>query len=92
MLLQIIEMQASMHQCTAVVDFLLDKMRPYPVTVNDEHMYTHAKSVGDHLLGETNFAGLHTPHLIIDEDVLPIGAALHAAIATTYLNVHVGKH
>lgn len=123
---EIIEMQASVHQCTAVVDFLLEKMRPYPVTVNDEQMYKHAKSVGEHLLGETNvhlitgsmgaedfsfyshqMAGaffmigvqnetlkshdLHTPSLFIDEDVLPIGAALHAAVAITYLDGHSGS-
>lgn len=115
-----------MHQCTAVVDFLLEKMRPYPVTVNEEQMYKHAKSVGEHLLGETNvhlltgsmgaedfsfysqkMAGaffmigiknetlksdlLHTPRLFIDEDVLPLGAALHAAVAITYLDNHVGR-
>ncbi|WOG91127.1 hypothetical protein DCAR_0310375 [Daucus carota subsp. sativus] len=123
---EIIEMQASVHQCTAVVDFMLETMRPYPVTVNDEQMYEHAKSVGEHLLGETNVhlvtgsmgaedfsfytqkmagaffdigiqnetlksGGLHTPRLIIDEDVLPIGAALHAAVAMAYLDAHVGR-
>lgn len=33
----------------------------------------------------------HSPHFMIDEDVLPIGAAAHAAIAERYLNEH-GQH
>lgn len=121
-------MQSTVHQCTAVVDFLEEKLRPYPVTVNDQQMYEHAKMVGENLLGETNvqlltesmgaedfsfysqkmaaaffFIGiqnetlrsgnaLHTPHLIIDEEVLPIGAALHAAVAISYLDGHVETH
>lgn len=28
----------------------------------------------------------HSPHFFVDEDVLPIGAALHAVLAETYLN------
>ncbi|KAM1738265.1 hypothetical protein ACFX11_014105 [Malus domestica] len=51
---QVIEMQASVHRCTATVDFMLEKMRPYPATVNDEAMYKHAKSVGETLLGQPN--------------------------------------
>ncbi|KAL2892941.1 IAA-amino acid hydrolase ILR1-like 6 [Bienertia sinuspersici] len=30
----------------------------------------------------------HSPHFMVDEDVLPIGAAMHAAIAEDYLNEH----
>ncbi|XP_070668524.1 IAA-amino acid hydrolase ILR1-like 4 [Malus domestica] len=51
---QVIEMQASVHRCKATVDFMLEKMRPYPATVNDEAMYKHAKSVGETLLGQPN--------------------------------------
>lgn len=29
---------------------------------------------------------LHSPYLFLDEKVLPIGAALHAAVAISYLN------
>ncbi|CAI0462624.1 unnamed protein product [Linum tenue] len=29
---------------------------------------------------------LHSPRLVIDEDVLPVGAALHAAVAISYLD------
>ena len=47
-------MQAAVQQCNATVDFLEDKLKPYPATVNDEAMYKHAKSVGESLLGEPN--------------------------------------
>lgn len=30
----------------------------------------------------------HSPYFIIDEDVLPLGAATHATIAERYLNEH----
>jgi len=30
----------------------------------------------------------HSPYFFLDEDVLPIGAALHTAIAELYLNHH----
>uniref|UniRef100_A0A9I9EHU6 Uncharacterized protein n=1 Tax=Cucumis melo TaxID=3656 RepID=A0A9I9EHU6_CUCME len=29
---------------------------------------------------------LHSPYLILDEQVLPLGAALHAAVAISYLD------
>lgn len=30
--------------------------------------------------------GLHSPHFVIDEDALPVGAAVHAAVALAYLD------
>ena len=30
----------------------------------------------------------HSPHFFLDEDVLPIGAALHTALAEIYLDEH----
>ncbi|PKI35621.1 hypothetical protein CRG98_044075 [Punica granatum] len=33
----------------------------------------------------------HSPYFFLDEDALPIGAAVHAAIAETYLNEHQQK-
>ncbi|KAG8081066.1 hypothetical protein GUJ93_ZPchr0007g5024 [Zizania palustris] len=30
----------------------------------------------------------HSPHFVIDEDALPVGAAVHAAVAIDYLNMH----
>ncbi|VAI39659.1 unnamed protein product [Triticum turgidum subsp. durum] len=32
---------------------------------------------------------VHKPHLVVDEDALPVGAALHAAVAIEFLNKHV---
>lgn len=117
-------MQAAVHGCNGTVDFMKDKLRPYPATVNDEALYKHAKKVGEHLLGEPNFhllsmsmgaedfsfysqkmpssffmigtknetlkpdGQLHSPYLVLDEEVLPIGAALHAAVAFSYLDGH----
>ncbi|XP_039066175.1 IAA-amino acid hydrolase ILR1-like 4 [Hibiscus syriacus] len=40
---RVIETQATVHRCTATVDFLEEKMRAYPATVNDESMYEHVK-------------------------------------------------
>ncbi|KAJ0088273.1 hypothetical protein Patl1_32652 [Pistacia atlantica] len=115
----------AVHKCSATVDFMEGKMRPYPALVNDEEMYEHGKMVGESLLGETNvhlvpmamlaedfsfysekmaaaffYIGtknetieevhrLHSPYLVINEDVLPIGAALHAAVAISYLDNNV---
>ncbi|XP_010246184.1 PREDICTED: IAA-amino acid hydrolase ILR1-like 3 [Nelumbo nucifera] len=49
---EVIETQAAVHRCTAVVDFMEKERRPYPATFNDEEMYEHAKRVGESLLGE----------------------------------------
>ncbi|GJM97181.1 hypothetical protein PR202_ga14088 [Eleusine coracana subsp. coracana] len=50
----VIEGQAAVSRCTATVDFMEEKLRPYPPTINDETMYTHAKSVAESMLGEAN--------------------------------------
>lgn len=116
-----------MHRCTAVVDFTMGRVSPYPPTINDEALYGHAKRMGEILLGESKvkkvpmtmaaedfsfysqkmaaaffFIGirnetlnsnkpLHSPNFVIDEEVLPIGAALHATVALSYLDGHVIK-
>ncbi|CAI9097655.1 OLC1v1027565C1 [Oldenlandia corymbosa var. corymbosa] len=121
---EVIVKQAAVYHCTATVDFMEEMLRPYPPTINDLSMYTHAKGVGEMLLGEDKvqlarqimgaedfsfygqkmaaaffmigardkdsdtITGLHTPYLDIAEEILPIGAALHAAVATTYLDDH----
>uniref|UniRef100_A0A0E0LIZ5 Peptidase M20 dimerisation domain-containing protein n=1 Tax=Oryza punctata TaxID=4537 RepID=A0A0E0LIZ5_ORYPU len=122
---EIVEAHATVHRCTASVDFMEEERIPYPATVNDEGMYGHARAVAMDVLGEdgvkvgTPFMGaedfafyaqrfpaafvmigvgnettmrkvypLHSPHFVIDEDVLPVGAALHAAVAMEYLNKH----
>lgn len=119
---KVIEGQAAVSRCAATVDFMEEKLRPYPATVNDEGMYAHAKAVAESMLGEANvqlspqvmaaedfgfyaqsipaaFFGIgvsnkkmekihhvHSPHFMIDEDALPVGAAFHAAVAIEYLN------
>ncbi|OVA07100.1 Peptidase M20 [Macleaya cordata] len=35
---------------------------------------------------------LHSPHFTVDEEVLPIGAAFHAAVAITYLDSHIIRY
>ncbi|KAL5545772.1 hypothetical protein UlMin_005459 [Ulmus minor] len=117
---EVIEMQASVHRCSATVEFRKDEMS-YPPTVNDERMYNHAKRVGEDMLGKANVQllpismaaedfsfysqkmaaayfsigtmneslgshkELHTPYFVIDEEVLPIGAAFHSAVAISFL-------
>ncbi|KAG6500889.1 hypothetical protein ZIOFF_040750 [Zingiber officinale] len=122
-----IERQAAVHRCTALVDFLEQKLIPYPATVNDEGIYAHAKTVGEKLVGYANVLEspfvmgaedfsffsqrmpsalfwlgvgneslgppqpLHSPYLFLDEQALPLGAALHAAVALSYLEQHSAK-
>lgn len=117
-------MQAAVHQCKVVVDFMEEKPLPHPVTINDEGLYKHAKKVSEIMLGESNMQmlpvtmgaedfsfytqkfpaamfvvgtknmslksdqHLHSPRFFIDEEALPIGAALHAAVAVSYLDIH----
>ncbi|XP_062112652.1 IAA-amino acid hydrolase ILR1-like 3 [Humulus lupulus] len=125
---EVVEMQASVHRCTAKVDFMLDKRRPYPATINDNAMYEHVKRVGEVLLGEPkvrllpkfmaaedfsfyaqkmsaaffmigvrnesfglDIKDLHSPYFVVDEEVLPVGAALHAAVAISFLENHSAR-
>ncbi|KAF3341823.1 IAA-amino acid hydrolase ILR1-like 3 [Carex littledalei] len=125
---EIIEAQASVHQCTASVDFMESTLIPYPPLINHISMYNHVKAVGERLLGGANvqlmdpimgaedfsffsqkipaamfFIGvgsetvdqvhsLHSPYFFADEKSLPVGAALHAAVAIEYLdkNLKIG--
>ena len=34
---------------------------------------------------------LHSPHFVIDEDVLPVGAAIHAAVAIEFCSYKTGQ-
>ncbi|MCH1922963.1 M20/M25/M40 family metallo-hydrolase, partial [Shewanella sp. A3A] len=43
---------ATVHRCTATVDFMEEERIPYPATVNDEGMYRHARAVAVDVLGE----------------------------------------
>ncbi|KAF8708715.1 hypothetical protein HU200_030097 [Digitaria exilis] len=40
---EVIQGQAAVSRCTAAVDFMEEKLRPYPATVNDDAMYAHAR-------------------------------------------------
>jgi IAA-amino acid hydrolase len=44
--------------------------------------------IGVHNHTMKKFHPLHSPYFVIDEDVLPVGAAFHAAVAMEYLNKH----
>ncbi|KAH9317630.1 hypothetical protein KI387_019399, partial [Taxus chinensis] len=50
---EIIEMQAGVNGCTALIDFKEERPE-YPPTVNDEKMYNHIKKIGKTLLGAHN--------------------------------------
>lgn len=116
--------QASVHRCSAVVDFFEKEDQFYPPTVNDKSMNNHVFRVAADVVGPQNvklvppmmgaedfafytevipaaffYIGMrnetvgsihsgHSPYFMIDENVLPIGAAMHAAIAERYLNEH----
>ncbi|KAL2481702.1 IAA-amino acid hydrolase ILR1 [Abeliophyllum distichum] len=69
---------------------------PAPLTMGAEDFsfYSQKMPATFFMIGMRNettkpFKAWHSPHFIIDEDVLPIGAALHAAVAITYLDGHV---
>lgn len=51
---QVINAQSAVHQCTADVDFMEEKLKPYPATFNDEGIYSLAKIVGEQMFGEAN--------------------------------------
>lgn len=119
---EVVELEAALRKCQAIIDFDEENNPPYPATINDDTLYHHVKTVGRLLLGpgnvhqaQTVMAGEdfafyqekipgmmfgigirnevigavyspHSPHFFIDEDVLSVGAALHAVLAETYLN------
>ncbi|XP_074558919.1 IAA-amino acid hydrolase ILR1-like 5 isoform X4 [Curcuma longa] len=119
---EVIEGQAAVHRCKAVISMLSEEYPIYPAVVNDEELHDHLQQVGALLLGQDKvkmgvkiMAGedfafyqqlipgvifgigmrnertgsvypAHSPHFFLDEDVLPIGAAIHTAIAELYLN------
>ncbi|XP_062190071.1 LOW QUALITY PROTEIN: IAA-amino acid hydrolase ILR1-like 9 [Phragmites australis] len=63
---EIVQEQSAVHRCTASVDFMEGKKRPYPAVINDEGMYAHAKAVAESLLGEENVKV--APQLVCAED------------------------
>ena len=52
------------------------------------HMPTAYIAIGSGNEAKGAVHGLHSPHYMMDEDVLPIGAAYHAALATEFLANH----
>ncbi|XP_050123573.1 IAA-amino acid hydrolase ILR1 [Malus sylvestris] len=51
---EIIEQQAAVYRCTAVVDFMEDRPLPHPAMKNDDALYEHVKNVGEVLVGKPN--------------------------------------
>ncbi|KAI4341983.1 hypothetical protein MLD38_026648 [Melastoma candidum] len=41
-------------------------------------------------IGDGRRSSLHSPHLVLDEDFLPIGAAFHSSVAMAFLNTEGG--
>ncbi|CAK9328265.1 unnamed protein product [Citrullus colocynthis] len=120
-IIEVITKQANVQRCNATVEFNEDQKPFFPVTLNDQNLYKHFRTVAGDMLGTNNildmqplmgtedfgfygevipglfyFVGMknesvgkfeqgHSPYYIVNEDVLPYGAALHASIATRYL-------
>ncbi|POO00598.1 Peptidase M20, dimerization domain containing protein [Trema orientale] len=78
---EVVITQASVQRCNATIVFDSGEMISYPVTVNDENLHEHFQNVAR----QGVFAPGHSPNYIVNEDVLPYGAALHASLAATYL-------
>lgn len=71
----------------------------FPVTMGGEDFsfFTQKIKAAIFVLGiknETIGAGkpLHSPHFFVDEEALPVGAALHAAMAVSHLDKHAHGH
>ncbi|CAA0381142.1 IAA-amino acid hydrolase ILR1 [Arabidopsis thaliana] len=71
----------------------------FPVTMGGEDFsfFTQKTKAAIFVLGiknETLGAGkpLHSPYFFVDEEALPVGAALHAAMAVSYLDEHGHSH
>lgn len=42
-------------------------------------------------VGNKDAAPMHNPNMVVDEDMLPYGAALHANVAVNWLKNHKSK-
>lgn len=81
-----------------VAEIILGKpnMQVLPVTMGGEDFsfFTQKMPATMFVIGTNNKTQvpehLHSPYFVIDEDALPIGAALHAAVAMSYLDTHGG--
>ncbi|KAL5545771.1 hypothetical protein UlMin_005458 [Ulmus minor] len=67
---------------------------PMIMAAEDFSFYSEKMPAAFFLIGINNKSsrsdvkGLHSPFLVVDEEVLPIGAALHAAVAISFLDNH----
>ncbi|XP_051132041.1 IAA-amino acid hydrolase ILR1-like 7 [Andrographis paniculata] len=73
------------------------KLHSVTMGAEDFSFYSQRMPVSFYMIGVANetmhpVKGLHNPHFIIDEDILPVGASLHAAVALAYLDDHVETH
>ncbi|KAJ4961696.1 hypothetical protein NE237_021606 [Protea cynaroides] len=118
---QVITGQATVHRCSATVEFSEEDHPLIPPTVNNERVYSIMHHISTEIVGDNNthtapclmgsedlafyldkipgsflLIGTkneklgsvyppHSPYFTIDEDVLPIGATIHAAFAHRYL-------
>lgn len=69
------------------------KFSPLIMGAEDFSFYAQKMKAAFFIIGvrnknETSAPGLHTPYLFLDEEVLPVGAALHAAVAISYLDAN----
>ncbi|XP_058088241.1 IAA-amino acid hydrolase ILR1-like 7 isoform X4 [Magnolia sinica] len=70
------------------------RLSPMIMTAEDFSFYTQKMQGAFFSIGIKNESAgstqpLHSPYFFLDEGILPIGAALHAAVAITYLDSHV---
>ncbi|XP_048422290.1 IAA-amino acid hydrolase ILR1-like 6 [Pyrus x bretschneideri] len=91
----VVKGQAAVHRCSDEVEFF----------GKEHHTFMGSEDFAfylDKLPGFMLFLGArnekigvihapHSPHYILDEDVLPIGAAIHAAFAHSFLSDSIGK-
>lgn len=66
-------------------------MAPVVMAAEDFAFYSQQIPAAFFFIGIRNdtlgsYKPLHSPHFFVDEEVLPVGAALHAAVAFSYLN------
>ncbi|CAN0879444.1 IAA-amino acid hydrolase ILR1-like 4, partial [Linum grandiflorum] len=62
------------------------KLLPVTMGAEDFSFYSQKMKAAFFMIGAGGGERLHSPRLVLDEDVLPIGAALHAAVAISYLD------
>lgn len=69
------------------------KLLPMSMGAEDFSFYSMKMPAAFFMIGIKNetlgsVKGLHSPYFVVDEEVLPIGAALHAAMAISFLDNH----